>query len=407
MTTTFTDQLTNLADTLNALPRRSCQVCRDEAARAVGKASRELALTMIAGPVQPPAPAAGFTYRKERGPESDEDAYDLKTSMPAVLSVCDSERPEPSPHAGTIPVGLWAALWGLVGIRRILPAFAVGFLVGLAAVADRPILAVLLKDGSVATDELRELDSDLRPRSAWGPGTYAERHAAEDASAIDGSIPNHPIPVTCLLSQPSLSFQVKEESMNTTTMTNDKRPRKQLSDQLDRLDELLDTLGNGLNDAVAEAAREGTRLAVKDAVVEMMTDPTLRARLHQATAPEPAAEPTRPQKKAGFWSRLKIRAGEALQSLGRLAANVASNALHGAKAVATTVVDAVRSVRCLGRLTAQAAAVSAAGVAVAVARYVAPQAVVAVWSSIRGAAAVLASQLGGWAQRTARALSMV
>ncbi len=72
--------------------------------------------------------------------------------------------------------------------------------------------------------------------------------------------------------------------MNAATIANDKPTRKQLSDQLDRLDSILDALSDGLNGAVADAAREGTRLAVKDAIVEIMTDPTLRAKLHQASA---------------------------------------------------------------------------------------------------------------------------
>ena len=51
----------------------------------------------------------------------------------------------------------------------------------------------------------------------------------------------------------------------TMTASNHKLPRKQLADQLDRLDGILDALSEGLNGAVADAAREGTRLAVKDA----------------------------------------------------------------------------------------------------------------------------------------------
>jgi hypothetical protein len=58
------------------------------------------------------------------------------------------------------------------------------------------------------------------------------------------------------------------------TTTNGK-PRKQLSDQLDRLDGIIDALADGLNQAVIDAAREGTRLAVKDAIVEIMTTCTI------------------------------------------------------------------------------------------------------------------------------------
>src|SRR6476619_7557448 len=82
-----------------------------------------------------------------------------------------------------------------------------------------------------------------------------------------------------------------------TAVTNGK-PRKQLSDQLDRLeeqlqrhDQVLDALSEGLNGAVADAAREGTRTAVKDAVIELLTDPGLRTALHAATAPLAEARP--------------------------------------------------------------------------------------------------------------------
>src|SRR5690348_5517405 len=96
--------------------------------------------------------------------------------------------------------------------------------------------------------------------------------------------------------------------MNTATIANDKPARKQLSDQLDRLDSILDALSDGLNPAVADAAREGTRLAVKDAVIEIMTSPTLRAQLHQATTPESADKPATVENKPGFWARLKTQA---------------------------------------------------------------------------------------------------
>src|SRR3954454_11857967 len=110
--------------------------------------------------------------------------------------------------------------------------------------------------------------------------------------------------------------------MTTATLTNNKPQRKQLSDQLDRLDGILDALSEGLNGAVADAAREGTRMAVKDAIVEIMTDPTLRSKLREATAPEPTAEPMPTTKKSGFWERLKAKAGQAVVAVGGMASKV-------------------------------------------------------------------------------------
>ena len=78
--------------------------------------------------------------------------------------------------------------------------------------------------------------------------------------------------------------------MSTATLTNGTARRKQLSDQLDRLDTIIDALADGLPGAVADAAREGTRQAVKDAVVEILTNPELRHLLHARTVASPVAD---------------------------------------------------------------------------------------------------------------------
>src|SRR5271157_2019498 len=88
---------------------------------------------------------------------------------------------------------------------------------------------------------------------------------------------------SCFILQLTSNLSTKELPMTAATVTNSAPPRKQLSDQLDRLDGILDALSEGLNGAVTDATREGVRLAVKDAVIELLTDPTLRARLHEAT----------------------------------------------------------------------------------------------------------------------------
>ena len=73
----------------------------------------------------------------------------------------------------------------------------------------------------------------------------------------DNVVPNHPF----------LSINPWESSMTAqSTMVNGRPQRKQLSEQLDRLDSIIDGLCDGLPEAVAAAAREGTRVAVKDAI---------------------------------------------------------------------------------------------------------------------------------------------
>jgi hypothetical protein len=80
--------------------------------------------------------------------------------------------------------------------------------------------------------------------------------------------------------------------------------RKQLSDQLDRFDEILDGLADGLNEAIADAAREGARLAVKDVIVEILTNPDLRDAIH-AIGPRPVTtEPTTVALPRSEWNQL-------------------------------------------------------------------------------------------------------
>src|SRR5260370_18385519 len=110
------------------------------------------------------------------------------------------------------------------------------------------------------------------------------------------------------VSHPTINFITKESPLVSAIVTNSKPPRKQLSDQLDRLDLILDALSDGLNGAVAEAAPEGTRLAVRDAVVEIMAGPTLRARLPEPAAPEASPPPPPSPRTPAFCATMKATA---------------------------------------------------------------------------------------------------
>lgn len=193
--------------------------------------------------------------------------------------------------------------------------------------------------------------------------------------------------------------------MNATTITNNKPQRKQLSDQLDRLDDILDALSEGLNGAVADAAREGTRLAIKDAIIEIMTDPTLRARLHETTALEPAPEPAR---KPGWWARLKAQAGRVLAAVGHTASQLAQGTVRKGREVADAAVMGAHIVKGLAHWKNLALLGVGVGVGVAVggASFLAPHAVAATVSGITGAVAATAIQLGGWTRRAVRAMSL-
>ena len=76
-------------------------------------------------------------------------------------------------------------------------------------------------------------------------------------------------------------------------LTNSK-VRKSLSEQIDRLDKILDGLAEALNGAVADAVTQAVGLAVKEAVqtvlTEVLSNPDLRAHL-QGSAVAPANTP--------------------------------------------------------------------------------------------------------------------
>ncbi|MFO0938652.1 MAG: hypothetical protein U0798_19290 [Gemmataceae bacterium] len=106
------------------------------------------------------------------------------------------------------------------------------------------------------------------------------------------------------------------------TMSLNGHPRKQLSDQLDRLDGILDVLGEGLNSAVADAMKNGTRVAVKEALVEILTNGEFLAAI-RGMLPTPTVESTSPApgnpefgqghrpiavaSGPGFWNRVKAK----------------------------------------------------------------------------------------------------
>src|SRR5262249_31338822 len=85
-----------------------------------------------------------------------------------------------------------------------------------------------------------------------------------------------------------------------TQMTTNGRPRKQLSEQIDRLERAVGGLGLGLREAV----REATTQAVGELVAEVVTNPDVAAFFRNAQAqPAQAARP-RPSPGGGLLGRL-------------------------------------------------------------------------------------------------------
>ncbi len=202
--------------------------------------------------------------------------------------------------------------------------------------------------------------------------------------------------------------------MTATATMNGKPQRKQLADQLDRLDGIIDALADGLNQAVIDAAREGTRLAVKDAIVEIMTNPELRALL-APVRPEPTPVPVTPPepvtpepKKPGLWTRLKAKAAAARDALSGAAAKAKEAVAAKYKAASDTVVavgTAAGEALPLGRIVVVRAAV--VGLAVGVVCLVVPQTAAAAVSAVSVAATTVAVQTGNWLKRAARRFGLV
>jgi hypothetical protein len=94
---------------------------------------------------------------------------------------------------------------------------------------------------------------------------------------------------------------------NPNTKDNGRLPRKTLSTQLDRLDDILDGLADSLNGAVAQAVKDAVGLAVQEAVqgvlTEVLTNPELLEKLRPEPVPQ-AVPPTPSAPRPGWLSRL-------------------------------------------------------------------------------------------------------
>lgn len=133
-----------------------------------------------------------------------------------------------------------------------------------------------------------------------------------------------------------------------TDTTNGRPRRKQLSDQLDRLDTIIDALAEGLNKAVADAAREGTRLAVKDAILEILANPELRSLIAAPVAPnaQPAAERAPPEPGAssglrGMIAAVPVAIGHSVRNATGAATRRLREFGHGFTSVLQTLTAAV------------------------------------------------------------------
>ena len=185
-----------------------------------------------------------------------------------------------------------------------------------------------------------------------------------------------------------------------STASNHRPQRKQLSDQLDRFEQILDGLSEGLNDAITDAAQAGTRMAVKDAVIKILTDAELRDKFRDMIGPVPQTVPA--PARNGFWSWLKsgfVRLG---QTLGIVRTKVTEAAASGVRRISESLAPPISAVQILGSMKRLLVVGLFVGGILAILSYLMPHFLSATLSGISGAVAAMTVQLGIWARRTFR-----
>ena len=179
----------------------------------------------------------------------------------------------------------------------------------------------------------------------------------------------------------------------TASIINGRPAKKQLSEQLDRLDSIIDGLAEGLPEAVAAAAREGTRAAVKDAIVEIISNPDLRGFLQYATpmssAPAESATP-----RPSLWTRIKAGVAAAKAAV-----------VEQVFTVKTTVVRRYQQLAMVLPLKQIVVVTAVVGLVAGAVAYLAPASgISSTIAGIGGAVMAAAAQVGAWFRRSARTL---
>jgi hypothetical protein len=137
--------------------------------------------------------------------------------------------------------------------------------------------------------------------------------------------------------------------MTTNTIN---RPRKNLADQIDRLDSILDGLSEGLNEAVTTAVKEAVTTSVQQAIVEVLTNPELQLLLHPPKPPDPPVHsPTPPESSGGggflggLWLALSGTAGRVVKAAAQAASAVVGWLASTARQARELVVGGVHKIR--------------------------------------------------------------
>lgn len=186
-----------------------------------------------------------------------------------------------------------------------------------------------------------------------------------------------------------------------TPMTNNGRVRKTLASQLDRLDQILDCLSDGLNEAVATAVQEAVALAVQQAVraalSEVLTNPEVLALLRgaaqqsQTSQSQPATQPV--------GVRLRERIGQAVSWVGNRLRQFGRACCAAKERISSGMAAFRRRLELLRPFRLPILIALSIGVVTGVAAYFAGPWLSAVASGLGGFATTLAVQAGLWLRR--------
>jgi hypothetical protein len=189
----------------------------------------------------------------------------------------------------------------------------------------------------------------------------------------------------------------------TMTLTNGRPVRKQLSDQLDRLDGIIDCLADALPAAVAGAFQEGARQAIRDAIVEVLANPQLRSLLAAPAVVAPSTVPIAPP--APLFNRVKARLAGLTSRARAVAARVFRRTATARDRVRPVAKAAGLALRFAWQWRLPCLIAVAVGIATAVGSYSASHSFSAAVSGVGGAVTALALQAGIWIRKAIRSLS--
>ena len=194
---------------------------------------------------------------------------------------------------------------------------------------------------------------------------------------------------------------------------NGRPPRKQLSEQLNRLDDILDTLADGLPEAVGDAVRTGVQTALQQLLVETLTNPETLALLRTALNPRVAApllDSVTPTPKESFWARCRRRLTVRSASLKDVAARgieTTQTVVRTTRSLIGQTVDRVRALRRGLTIAWQLKKAAFIGIGIGtavVALSLISHPLAAVLSGIGAATTAFVLQIGLWFRNTARAM---